>query len=378
MALYEIGNDSLRVIEQTTFVGAKLKERDVQRLLRTQIEVLDPDLYVLAEEFSEWQDSSRRIDLLAIDRDAQLVVIELKRTEDGGHMELQALRYAAMVSAMTWQEAVEAHREYLQTIGVMEDAEERILSFLDWTEARVDDFGQEVRIVLASANFSRELTTSVLWLIEKGVDIRCIRMMPYFNEQQLLLDVQQVIPLPEAADYQVRLQKKAQEEQSARREDGEKKALRRKFWDGVLELANKTLPLHEKISSSPEAFLSATNGGIQFCYIITNKNGRVELNFKRTKAENKAIFDELFAKRVEIEAAFGGQLDWQRQNNNDLSKICSDVSGGGLPDEDSWPVLQPRLVDAMKRLFDAMNPYVQKYREGADVELPSTTETPSA
>ncbi|MCA9029226.1 MAG: DUF4268 domain-containing protein, partial [Planctomycetaceae bacterium] len=330
MALYEIGNDSLRVIEQTTFVGAKLKERDVQRLLRTQIEVLDPDLYVLAEEFSEWQDSSRRIDLLAIDRDAQLVVIELKRTEDGGHMELQALRYAAMVSAMTWQEAVEAHREYLQTIGVMEDAEERILSFLDWTEARVDDFGQEVRIVLASANFSRELTTSVLWLIEKGVDIRCIRMMPYFNEQQLLLDVQQVIPLPEAADYQVRLQKKAQEEQSARREDGEKKALRRKFWDGVLELANKTLPLHEKISSSPEAFLSATNGGIQFCYIITNKNGRVELNFKRTKAENKAIFDELFAKRVEIEAAFGGQLDWQRQDNNDLSKICSDVSGGGL------------------------------------------------
>ena len=62
---------------------------------------------VLAEEFSDWADSTRRIDLLCLDDDANLVVVELKRTEDGGHMELQALRYAAMVSAMTFDQAVE-------------------------------------------------------------------------------------------------------------------------------------------------------------------------------------------------------------------------------------------------------------------------------
>jgi hypothetical protein len=58
---------------------------------------------VIAEEFSEWEDSRRRIDLLGGDRDGNLVVIELKRTEDGGHMELQAIRYAAMVSALTME-----------------------------------------------------------------------------------------------------------------------------------------------------------------------------------------------------------------------------------------------------------------------------------
>jgi len=57
--------------------------------------------------------SRRRIDLLGIDDQANLVVIELKRTEDGGAMDLQAIRYAAMVSAMTFAKAVETYDKYL-------------------------------------------------------------------------------------------------------------------------------------------------------------------------------------------------------------------------------------------------------------------------
>ena len=44
---------------------------------------------VIEEEFGDWEDSLRRIDLLCLNRKAQLVVLELKRTEDGGHMELK-------------------------------------------------------------------------------------------------------------------------------------------------------------------------------------------------------------------------------------------------------------------------------------------------
>ncbi len=65
--------------------------------------------------------SKRRVDLLAVDRDANLVVIELKRTEDGGHMELQAVRYAAMVSPMTFTQAVEVYGHYLEQNGSTDD-----------------------------------------------------------------------------------------------------------------------------------------------------------------------------------------------------------------------------------------------------------------
>lgn len=82
-------------------------ERTCNGLLKQHVEVIAPDTLIIAEEFCEWDESKRRIDLLGPDRDANLVVIELKRTEDGGHMELQAILYAATVSAMTFSKAVE-------------------------------------------------------------------------------------------------------------------------------------------------------------------------------------------------------------------------------------------------------------------------------
>jgi RecB family endonuclease NucS len=100
--LFEMTRENLAECEPVTFAHLEIKERaDLQHVLHDHIEVLDSDLRVIAEEYGNWEDSRRRIDLLALDKQQRLVVIELKRTETGGHMDLQALRYAAMVSAMT-------------------------------------------------------------------------------------------------------------------------------------------------------------------------------------------------------------------------------------------------------------------------------------
>ena len=126
MPLFEIRNDTLAALTATTFSKEGLKERQhLQRMLREQVGVLADDLLVIAEEFGNWEDSQRRIDLLAVDRQANLVVIELKRTEDAGHVELQAIRYAAMVSAMTFDQAVDAFVRHLQAIDSADDARDR-------------------------------------------------------------------------------------------------------------------------------------------------------------------------------------------------------------------------------------------------------------
>lgn len=217
MALYKIENQKIYPIERTTFAQQSLKERtNLQKMLKEQIGVISPDTLIVAEEFGDWEDSRRRIDLLGVDKDANLIVIELKRTEDGGHMELQSIRYAAMISTLTFDKLVPIYDQYLRNNNEKANATERLLEFLDWDEVDEDNFAQQIKIVLASAEFSKELTSSVMWLNDFGLDIRCVRMHPYTNNGETLLDVQTVIPIPEVADYQVRIREKKQKEREAR------------------------------------------------------------------------------------------------------------------------------------------------------------------
>lgn len=224
MPLYEIDGDQLVGHEPASFAGLGIRERwDLQRVLRDNASALGEDLLVVAEEFGGWLDARRRIDLLAVDRAGRLVVIELKRSEDAGHSELQALRYAAMVAPMTFEQLTETYGAYLaRRHGLAVDdaiglAEEKLVAFFDAADGP-ETFGTAgpVRIVLVAADFGRELTTSVLWLWRTyGVDIRCVRLVPYEVDGRVLLDIQQVIPLPEAADYEVRLRRQNAERERA-------------------------------------------------------------------------------------------------------------------------------------------------------------------
>jgi len=218
MSIWELHEDAIKPLGKTGFAAeGVLEQAHLQKVLAKDISAIAPNLLVIAEEYSAWQDSRRRIDILALDQNANLVVIELKRTEDGGHMDLQAIRYAAMVSTMTFAKAVEAFERYLRKQGSDDDAEAKILEFLDWDEADEEDFANDVSIVLASAEFSIELTTAILWLTNKyDIDIRCVRLKPYKLDGRLLLEIEQIVPLKETAEYQVKLREKSAEQRTAR------------------------------------------------------------------------------------------------------------------------------------------------------------------
>jgi hypothetical protein len=130
---------------------------------------------------------------------------------------LQSIRYASMVSSMTFDQAARVYGQYLKQLGkANDDPRTKILDFLGWPEPDDDRFAQDVRIVLASSEFSKELTSSVLWLIDHDLDITCVRMKPYNLDNRVLVDVQQIIPLPEAAEYQVQVREKIRKERESR------------------------------------------------------------------------------------------------------------------------------------------------------------------
>jgi hypothetical protein len=360
MPIYEVTQEQFRRIEEKDFSASGLKERsDLQRLLRTQIDVISEDLYVLAEEFSEWEESKRRIDLLAIDTDSSLVVIELKRTSDGGHMELQALRYAAMVSAMTFERAVQIHASFLANVGEnSSEARSRILEFLDWTEPDEEAFAADTRIILVSADFGKELTTSVLWLIDHGLDIKCVRMRPYKDQERTLVDVQQIIPLPEANDYQIQLREK---ETEGRKQRAERYDIRRKFWQGAVGVAKELRGRHAHIKPGSQGWIAAGSGirGLALNLAVRQRSCQAELYIDRgDRDENKSIFEQLYSHRQEIESAFPYAIEWEKLEDRRACRIKSIVDGGYKTPEPDWPKIQRELVERVAALEKALGPFL--------------------
>jgi len=97
-----------------------------------------------------------------------LVVIEIKRTHTGGHMDLQALRYAAMVSSMTFDDVLDLFEEHCrQRRSDVDDPRAELEDFLDGEEgaplfrprpaASPLDSGQHLQIRLGQLFVRREL-----------------------------------------------------------------------------------------------------------------------------------------------------------------------------------------------------------------------------
>lgn len=222
MTIYALEDKQLLAIKPTNFVTESIFERDdLQQAFKNNINIIAPNCLVIAEEFADWQGSRKRIDLLAIDKQANLVVIELKRTDTGDHMELQALRYASMISTMTFEDTIEVFHKYKRQNGYssysLEEVQYDIEEFVD-IDIDESGFAEDVKTILVSQDFSAELTTSVLWLNARDLDITCIKIQPYNDNGKILIDVQQIIPLPEAEDYQIKVKRKLEEKREIRKE----------------------------------------------------------------------------------------------------------------------------------------------------------------
>lgn len=215
MGMYKIDNNMLSEVHSIKFKDFEHSEKDIQRLVKQNPLVLGEDLFIISEEYQDWQESRKRLDLLAIDPNGNLVVIEFKRDNDGFHMDLQAIRYAAMLSLMSYENVAETYAKYSQQS--IEEVKKQINSFL-YTDDENFEFGRDIRIILINNSFSKELTSSVLWLRKKGIDIKCIQITSYKNGNDILLDIDTLIPLKEANEYMIAIEKKEKEREKVQNE----------------------------------------------------------------------------------------------------------------------------------------------------------------
>lgn len=343
-------------LTQKRFGDLALRERDhLQEWLVHQPDALGEDLLILQKEFDGFDETRERLDLLALDKAGNLVVIENKLDDSGRDVTWQALKYAAYTSGLTRAQIVDIHQQYLDRHCGGGNATQSISDFLeveDLAEVALNP-GNGQRIMLVAANFRREVTATALWLISRGIAVQCFRVTPFTHAEELFLDLQQIIPPPEAADYMIGISAKEVEETAAQDMRKRHDDMRSRFWTVALErLRADGVDVFANVSPGPSSWLSGGSGvgGCPYQMLLRRDKVRVQLAIQRPQSEeNKTIFDKLAQSRDAIEGAFGSPLEWRRLENYKLSLILHEQSFQAW-DETKWPEIAAWLSDAMARL----------------------------
>ncbi|WP_018526962.1 endonuclease NucS domain-containing protein [Alkalispirochaeta alkalica] len=209
----DIEAKQLRRLTPTGFSELGLYERfDIQEWIEKTPEILGEELLIIGKEVI--LASGKRLDLLAVDKNAHLVIIELKRDSSGEAVEWQAIKYASYCGSLLPDEIYSLFESHLKTSA--SDARRRIEEFID---TDIEALNGAQRIILASRQFNSEVISAVLWLREFGVNIQCTRLAPFVDAQRnLFINPETIIPLPEAKDYIERKEKKQRTGSQAHRE----------------------------------------------------------------------------------------------------------------------------------------------------------------
>ncbi|MDD9949649.1 MAG: DUF4268 domain-containing protein [candidate division Zixibacteria bacterium] len=357
----DLSENRLVQLDERRFSDLNLNERDhLQEWLVHTPEALGEELLIIQKEFDGFEDTRERLDLLALDKEGRVVVIENKLDDSGRDVVWQVLKYVAYCSSLKKAEIVDIYQKYLDRWFNGENAVPNLCEFLgvEDLEDSVLNAGNDQRLILVAANFRKEVTATVLWLIGHGIRAQCFRVMPYSFGEELLIDLQQIIPTPEATDYMIGMADKESEEKSSQRSQSRRHELRQAFWTKTLEeLRARGITRYDNISPSRDHWLASATG-VSGCgyHMIFGKNlARVEIYLSRTRAaDNKWIFDHLKRDKQEIESRFGAELDWQRLDDKKACRICYQRQFDGY-DDANWPTMTKWLCEQMIKLEEAFS-----------------------
>lgn len=322
------------------------------------------ELLIIQKEFDGFDDTRERLDLLAIDKDGNLVIIENKLDDTGRDVVWQALKYAGYCANLSKAQVVDIYQRYLnqrvqETGQPAANAADNLVEFLevDGLESAQINRIKTQRLIFVAARYRKEVTNTVLWLSQFGIACQCFKVTPYQASGELFLNVEQIIPTPESTEFMIGMVAKEAEEKSADTEQKQRHTLRLAFWEQALEAFGESeCALYNNISPAKDHWLSAGSGisGMPYQLIFGKHEIRVGLSLQNSQAEaNTFVFERLEALKADLEASFGHPLDWLPLPSKKACRIQYAKPVDGY-NKDSWPGMISWMVDHMTKLERAL------------------------
>ena len=361
--MYKIDSNENRITEipERSFTELGFKEREnLQEWIANKPNVLGEELLIIQKEFADFSGTNERLDLLALDKDGTLVIIENKLDDSGKDVTWQALKYASYCSTLSEEQIREIYQEFLdkenESGAPAEEklAEGKLSGFYgrDYKDISLNK-NATPRIILIAGDFRPEVTSTVLWLLNFGVRLKCFKATAYSLDEGQFIHFEQIIPTQGAEDHTIRMAEKNRESK-----------MRKEFWAKLIEAMNEKTDLFQNTTqgSGVPTWITARSGvdGFGFNFVVTQTYGKVELNIHREDwEESKRIFEELQKKKEQIASRFERPLSWKPSESRGDCRIASQVTGNVI-NEDRWDGMIEFMTDSMVKMEKVFSPLIKK------------------
>lgn len=380
--MYKINRQTNNIIklEEKLFSELKFREREhLQEWIAKNPEVLSADendeLLIIQKEFDGFDGTNERLDLLALDKEGRLVIIENKLDDTGKDVVWQALKYTSYCSNLSTNEIISIYQDYLNKEGTGEKAKENLLEFFnnEDDELLLNPKDKDQRIIFVANKFRKEVTSTVMWLLDHNINIQCFRATPYEMNGEEFLQIDQIIPVPEVKDFLIQARQKEKEEQEKSKRVLEKEAALIELWSMVKrKLKEKNMDYLERVSVKPYFDIGFLKGEGRFNFNIGRNHYRVELYFRND--ETKKYYDAIIKYKTDIEKSLGKKIIGERLNGKKASRIKHEMPKelhsqirGNWHDTEIMEKLSDWYVESYDPFIKAIYPILEKVEKSLKI-----------
>ena len=156
------------------------KESRLQDLLVQDISIANPDWMVVGREVPT--EHGGRIDILALDSSANLIVLELKRDETPREVVAQALDYGSWVQRLTLEQIRQIHQRHLGApVPTLSDA------FVENFDSELPEECTDHKLVIVAASLDAATERIVDYLSYHGIDINVLFFQMFEDDNRQYL-----------------------------------------------------------------------------------------------------------------------------------------------------------------------------------------------
>lgn len=139
------------------------------------------------------------------------------------------------------------------------------------------------------------------------------------------------------------------------------KQLQQKFWTALIEKLSKSAPHIRPQTPRPQHWLNNSIGRSGFGLNITanTRDERLSVELWMPGSEAKSRFANLYAKRQEIEAQLGFELDWQELPESKACRVAAWYPGASIEDQSRWGEYLDWITQRLIKMDQVLRPIVK-------------------